>query len=138
MAKLLDRAAILAFKDQQFEEVECPEWGGVVRLCSLTGAERDAFEDAILTQPDKSGQRRVITANIRARLVALTAVDAQGQRLFTDADVAALGAKNAAALDRLFAASQRLSGLSKGDVEELAKNSEAARSGGSVSASPSA
>jgi hypothetical protein len=54
--------------------------------------------------------------------------------LFTDEDVAALGQRSAAALERVFDAASRLSGLSAEDMEELAKNSESGQSGGSTSA----
>jgi hypothetical protein len=60
--------------------------------------------------------------NIRAKLVALTVVDEDGNRIFSDEDAEALGKKSAAALDRIFAVAQRLSGLRPEDVEELAGN----------------
>ena len=52
----------------------------------------------------------------------MSMVDAQGQRLFSEADVAALGKKSAAALGRVYDAAARLAGLSAEDVEELTKN----------------
>ena len=71
--------------------------------------------------------------NMRAKLVALTVVDDKGKRLFRgDADVNALGRKSAAALQRVFEVAQRLSGLSDEDMEELAKNSDAGQSEGSI------
>ncbi len=72
--------------------------------------------------------------NIRAKLVALTVVDEQGNRIFKDEDVKWLGNKSAAALDRIFEVAQRLSGLRDEDVEELAKNSESDLSDDSTSA----
>ena len=113
------------------ELVEVPEWGGAVYVRALTGAERDQFEASIVEQ--RGRDVRMNMRNIRAKLVALTVVDEDGQRIFTDDDVAALGGKSAAALDRLFAVAQRLSGLSMEDVEELAKNSESGQSADSIS-----
>lgn len=127
----LNREAILAAEDLPRELVEVPEWGGAVYVRALTGAERDQFEASIVEQ--RGRDMRMNMRNIRAKLVALTVVDEDGQRIFTDDDVAALGGKSAAALDRLFAVAQRLSGLSKEDVEELAKNSESVQSAGSIS-----
>jgi hypothetical protein len=49
--------------------------------------------------------------------------------VFTDADIVALGAKNAAALNRLFEVAQRLSGLRGEDFEELLGNSGSAPAG---------
>jgi hypothetical protein len=71
---------------------------------------------------------------MRARLVARSICDAEGAALFTEADVNALGEKSAAALDRIFAAAQELSGLGAQDVENLAKNSEPDQSESSISA----
>jgi len=60
--------------------------------------------------------------NVRARFAVLTICDEAGKRLFSDADATKLGAKSAAALDRVFAVSQRLNGFSETDCEELIKN----------------
>lgn len=122
MSKLLTREAILQAKDLPYEDVAVPEWGGVVRVRALTGAERDRFEASIVEQRGK-GAPRLNTTNIRAKLVALTVVDENGNRIFTDDDVEALGRKSAAALNRVFEVAQRLSGLTQADMEELEKNS---------------
>jgi hypothetical protein len=129
---LLSRDAILGAPDRKTEDVDVPEWGGTVRIRSLSGTERDAFE-ASMVQINASGGRQVKLENIRARLVALTAVDEEGERLFSDKDVKELGQKSAAALDRVWDASQRLSGLSDEDVQELAEDLEDAPSDGSIS-----
>lgn len=120
MSKYLTRDAILKAQDLPVEEVEVSEWGGVVRVRGLTGAERDAFEQSIVEQRGKN--TRMNLRNIRAKLVALTVVDENGNRIFSDEDAEALGKKSAAALDRIFAVAQRLSGLRPEDVEELAGN----------------
>ncbi|MCP2339161.1 hypothetical protein [Actinomadura rupiterrae] len=116
---LLDKAAILAAEDRRYEVVDVPEWGGQVRVRSLSGAERDEFEGKTLIQA--GGQQRVNARNLRARLVAITVVDSDGQLVFEPADVIKLGSKSASALQRVFDAAQRLSGLSESDVEELAE-----------------
>jgi len=121
MSKLLTREAILQAQDLPYEDVAVPEWGGVVRVRALTGAERDRFEASIVEQRGKGGPR-LNTQNIRAKLVALTVVDEHGNRIFTDDDVEALGRKSAAALNRVFEVAQRLSGLTQADMEELEKN----------------
>lgn len=119
---ILTRDAILQAEDLPRELVEVPEWGGAVYVRSLTGTERDAFEFSIVEQRGRSAKMNL--RNIRAKLVAVSVVDEDGNRLFTDSDVKVLGQKSAMVLDRLFAAAQRLSGLRNEDVEELAKNSE--------------
>lgn len=118
----LTREAILGQADRVVEAVDVPEWGGVVYVRSLTGAERDQFEASIVQRNGKD--TRTNLRNLRARLVVLAACDADGQPIFKTEDAAALGAKNAAPLDRLFAAAQRLSGLRDNDVQEMAENFE--------------
>ena len=126
--KLLTRDAILQAEDLPTEDIEVEEWGGAVRVRALTGAERDAFEQSIVEQRGKS--TRMNLRNIRAKLVALTVVDADGKRLFSDKDAELLGKKSAAALDRVFEIAQKLSGLSPEDMEELSGNSEEGQSDG--------
>lgn len=130
---LLTKEAILAATDLKFEEVEVPEWGGTVRVRSMTGADRDAFEQAILDARDAGGK----LPNVRARLVAAALVDDAGVNLFTQADIEALGAKSIKALDRVYAVASRLNAIAPEDVEALEKNSGAAMSGASTSSSPS-
>ena len=129
---LLTRDAILQVQDLPTERVHVPEWGGDVLVRALTGAERDRFEQSIVEQ--RGNSTRMNLQNIRAKLVALTVVDEQGNRIFKDEDVKWLGNKSAAALDRIFEVAQRLSGLRDEDVEELAKNSESDLSDDSTSA----
>jgi hypothetical protein len=117
----LSRDDILAAYDITTEEVSVPEWGGNVLVRGLTGAERDALE-AQIVRANRDGSTSVDTRNLRARLVALSVVNEDGDRIFGDEDVDALGEKSAAALDRVFAVAQRLSGLADEDVDALTKN----------------
>ena len=118
----LNRDQILDADDLKTQDVAVPEWGGTVILRELRGRERDAFEEGSL---DK--QRNVSMKNMRARLVALSAVDEEGERLFTAKDAEALGAKSATALNRCFEVACRLSGITEADVETLEGNLEAAQ-----------
>jgi hypothetical protein len=131
MSKILTRDAILQAQDLPRELVDVPEWGGSVYVRALTGAERDAFETSIVEQRGKSTKMNL--KNIRAKLVALTVVDEEGNRIFSDSDASALGKKSAAALDRVFEVAQRLSGLRPEDVEELSKNFGSDQSEDSIS-----
>lgn len=120
MSKILTKADILAAPDLPHEDVAVPEWGDdcVVRIRSMTAAERDEWEAAIV-----SAKGAVNLPNIRARLVALCAVGGDGARLFETAeDIAALGRKAAKPMQRLFDAASRLNALREQDVEELRKN----------------
>lgn len=137
---ILSKEAILSADDLEKELVEVPQWGGTVYVRALTGAERDAFEQSMVEMRTVRQGRKQETVremrlqNIRARLCALTICDEEGNRLFTDADVQALGRKSASALNRVFQVAQRLSGLTDEDVEELAGNSDEIRSDDSSSA----
>lgn len=135
MAVIESGTQILSADDRKFEDVPCPEWGGDVRIVSMSGTERDAFEASMMRGKGKDTE--VNLENLRAKLVAHTAVNSGFTRLFSDAQIVELGCKNANPLDRCFTAAQRLSGITKEDVETMVGNSEAAQSGDSTSASPS-
>lgn len=113
----LNRDEILSKKGGKLIELAVPEWGGTVNLREMTASERDAFEQASL---DKSGTAKLI--NIRARLASISLCDADGKRLFSEADIHILGELPASALDRIFDASMRLNKISKSDVDDLEKN----------------
>ena len=132
----LTRDAILAKRALKQETVDVPEWGGAVIVQELTGAERDAFEASCV---QKRGKRSYDTnfANLRAKLVVQCVRSLDGSRLFGDSDAEAVGQLSASALNRLFEAAQRLSGMTNEDVEELAGNSRGGPSGTSPTGSPS-
>lgn len=134
LSKFLSREAILAASDLTTIEVEVPEWNGIVLVRALTGRERDEFEASILERRGKRMEPNV--ANIRAKLVVKCCVGEDGQRLFTDQDANALGEHSAAAVNRIYEAASKLSGLTDEDVEDLAENFGPATLNGSASASP--
>lgn len=115
---MLNKEQILQAKDARTERVEIPEWGGYVFVRMMSARQRDQFEAEQVSDPYK---------DIRARLAVHTVCDEQGEMLFTMADVEALSQKSAAALDRIFAAAVKLNRISKEDIDELEKNSTAAR-----------
>lgn len=115
--KLLGRDAILDAEDAETRDVPVPEWKGKVRVRTITAAERDAFDEKTLrARLDKKPGR------VRARLVALCAVAADGGPLFTEADVEALAAKSGKALVRVYDAADRLNYTTSADIEELEGN----------------
>lgn len=117
---LLTRDQILTAEDRRFEIVDCPEWGGEVRLRSLTGRQRDEFEAGLVEQ--RGNDRKLNMRNARAKLVVLCAVDENGQPLFTTEDIRKLGGKSAKPLDRLYDVAASLAGLSEDDMKELTEN----------------
>jgi hypothetical protein len=91
-----------------------------VYIRTMTGRERDAFEASCFQQKGKT--RELNMENLRAKLLVRSICDADGTRLFTDADVNLLGNMPADVLDVLFAKAQELSGLASKDVEEMVGN----------------
>lgn len=74
--KFLSAADILAADDFDYLEVEIPQWGGVLRMRSMTAAEVHKFNKA-MEEPD--GRESSI-----ARAIFFSAVDADGNRMFTE------------------------------------------------------
>lgn len=111
---ILTKEAILAADDLPRELVNVPEWGGDVFVRTMTGTDRDAFEASLI---GKEGRME----NVRARLVSLALCNEAGERMFDDAEIAALGKKSARALDRVFSVAQRLNGIGTEQVEAAKK-----------------
>lgn len=113
----LTRDAILGTDDATMEAVYVPEWGGTVYVRSITAGERDELDAMIL-------QRALEKKPTRAH--AITAVfcccDADGNNLFTEADIERLSAKRGKAMNRIFAVAERLNLLSGRDLRESEKN----------------
>jgi len=109
----LNKAKILAANDTKLEKVNVPEWGDDVFIKTLSGTERDIFEEAYSSEKMK---------NFRARFLVLTLADEGGERLFTDTEVEQLGTKSAFVLNRLFEKAWSLNAFRDADVEALGKD----------------
>lgn len=108
---LLSAGAILEASDLPFVDVDVPEWGGTVRVRTLTGTELDAYEAENFVQTESK-----VTLNrsdLRARLLVRAIVGEDGKPLFNAKQIADLGRKSAKVLDRLFETAQTLSGIGK-------------------------
>lgn len=128
MLELLTKEQILQADDRPIEEIEVDGWGGKVRVRGLTGTERDQYESSLL-KASKQGDYR----GVRARLVALSVVDTDGNRMFSFEEAERLSEKSAVALDKVFWVAQRLSGLRQKDIEELTADLADRQSVGSIS-----
>lgn len=129
---MLTKDQILSASDRPTEEVPVPEWGGSVFVRTMSGTDRDAFEQDIIDARKHDAERAEQSdapvkstelTNIRARLAVKTICDAEGNRLFGDDDADTLGKKSGKALDRIFDVAQRLNGIGQKEVEELEGNS---------------
>ncbi|MBT8199581.1 MAG: phage tail assembly chaperone [Acidimicrobiia bacterium] len=116
---LLTRDQILSAEDRPTSDVDVPEWGGTVRIRSLSGAERARIESE---SQQRSDGKTVRMDGLRELYVSLSAIGEDGERLFTEKDVEELGNKSAAALDRVMDAVIELNALGDG-VDELEGNS---------------
>lgn len=141
----LTKDQIKAAQDLRRERVEVPEWGGYLFIRRMTGAERDDWENDAADRADaearlaRSEKRpydwKRVAAMTRARVVAWTACDDEGNAIFgkTEADVVALSEKSGDVLDRLFTVAMGINGLSRRDVEDILGKFGAAPSGSSRS-----
>lgn len=117
---VLNRDQIFAAEDVKTEIVSVPEWGGDLRIQMLTGVQRDEWDSQFEADAEGNIDRKCYR-NIRARLVAMCAVDEEGNQIFGPGDAEKLGKKSAKALNRVYRACRELSGM---NVEAVAKNSE--------------
>lgn len=110
----LTGAAILAFDDRKMVRVDTPEWKGHVFVRSMTAGERDAFDLFILDNREN--------LKIRAYIVAMCAVDADGDRLFTVDDINALDGKASLPMTNIFMKAREINKLFVADIEDAEKN----------------
>ena len=110
----LTKDAILGARDLNVLKVHVKEWGGDVHIRVMTVGERDAYECEWLANKERGVQ------NFRSKFLARCLCDANGTRLFTDADIEQLAGKSIAVVDRLFNRAMKHNAMSMEDVNELA------------------
>jgi len=96
---LLSKDNILNADDLPRELVTVAEWGGDVYVRVMSGSERDCYELRMGDLADEKKRGKV--KDLRATLACLTICDDKGKRLFTEAEIEALGKKSASALDKV-------------------------------------
>lgn len=116
---LADKAAILGANKRRYREVDVPLIGKV-RIRSLTERERSEYEAGFL---DKSGNVSNIVDG-KVRLIVLCACNAEGHRIFSDADANSLADVDAVVTNALADECRSLSGFSEDDIRNLEKNLE--------------
>lgn len=126
----LTREAILAANVMATEKVPVPEWGGTVTVRGMTGDELEAFlrtQSRDVPAGNRAGRRggqtekQVSEEFLRARMVAWCVVDDDGNRKFSDDDVAALNKTSSSALVRIARVVMRLSGLDEDELDRMAE-----------------
>lgn len=118
---ILNKSQILAARDLKIEKLAIPEWGEGAEVCirSLNASERDKFEASLVDLTGALPKPKIDA--YRARLCALVICDEEGNRLFTDSEIAELGKKNGEVLDRIATAASLLSNLNEEALKEAAK-----------------
>ena len=117
MSEFLTLQQIVDADDMDFEVIEVPEWGGKVKLGSMTAGDRDAYEVAIYRSREKGGEEAALE-NVRSRLVAAALIEPKVSK----GQVVKLAKKNARIVNQLFDAARRLNGISAEDAAELEGN----------------
>jgi hypothetical protein len=131
---LLGRSQIDAAVDRKWEDVPVPEWGGDVRLIELSAADRGYLDAGSVVAKGEGVTARVdAIKSYRDKLVAFALVDENFQRLYSNKDIAKLGEKSGAVIERLATRVREMSGMDKEAVRAAEGNSEAAQSGSSDS-----
>lgn len=118
--KVLTKEDIINVVDVSTEKVDIPEWKGCVYVKTMTGAERDAFEQRV---HDQKANNKINITGIRSLLLALTICDDAGKNLFSKDEVDKLDKKSAKVISNIFEISQRMNGIGEQEIDELAKNS---------------
>lgn len=118
---ILTKDQILAANDCVTEEVDVSKWWkGSVLLKSLSGHERDNFEQKCIDR--RKGKDRMDLRGLKVSLLALVIVDKEGRPLFSEKDIVALNNKSAAAINLLFEKAQEMNGLREEDLDTLEGN----------------
>ena len=120
---VIDRAAFLnGLQDRPREDVPLPEFGegACVTVWGMTAGERTRFERQFTNKSGATIDGRL--QEFRERLVVACCRDDDGQPIFSADDIPQLSGKRADVLERIVNVAQRLSGMSKADIEETVGN----------------
>lgn len=117
MGLLTSANAILQSDDFRYEEIEVPEWGGSLRLKSLSGTERTAILKLL-------NQKKDTVDGVYEKVIIFCAVNAEGGKIFEDNQntLAILQAKDASVTQRIGMKALELSGLGQNSKDNAEKN----------------
>lgn len=117
---MLTREQILGMNAEKRETVDVPEWGGPVLVRSVSAAQEEQWFNIVNDWNEKG---ICAPAGKRGSLVMMGCINEDGTPLFTEKDAAWIGGPRCSvdAIDRLFAAIQRLSGMTAEEAAEIEK-----------------
>lgn len=113
---LLTKAQIIAADDIRTQVIDVPEWGegAQVKIKAWSVAQADAYGSMILNRKDDVQ----FIAQLRETTVSMSIVNEDGSPMFTAKDMAALGKKSPAAINRVHRAALELNKLGNVDEDE--------------------
>lgn len=116
MGKYLTAESILNADDFRYEDVDCPEWSGTVRVRSLSGGQR-----SVITQRVQDKELE----DLEETLAVMGCVNEDGERIFTNKDIEKLKKKSNTPIARIAKKIMELSGIGNQaeKVENAKKNS---------------
>jgi hypothetical protein len=110
---MLSRDQILDADDKRYMEVDVPEWGGKLRVKTMTSAERQRFQAKI------QAQSKGVPDDLMEQIVVACVVDENGDNLFTPEDIDLLSSKSSIPVSTVFSAAAELNGMTKGSIEQI-------------------
>jgi len=127
---LLTREGLLKKEELKIKKVELDNEDYVL-IRQMTGRERDRFDQSLMQEKKDRRGNTTYDRNLkdfRAKLVACTVCDENGNLLLTFQDVETLSMNmSAARLEKIVTEAQELNRITEEDKENLVKNSETDR-----------
>lgn len=110
------------------------EGHGKVWIRGLQADERDEYEQSLIERgPDGRSRIKRVQRNVRASLVARCLVTEDGERMFQDNEIEALGKVDASVIDTLWDKARKLSGMDTEAIQALAEGFTSAQVDGNSS-----
>lgn len=125
----LTREDVLGADDLKREPVDAPEWGGTVWVQELSAA--DAMEYDVWIFENKE-DRASIMKGMNAMMVMLCACNEEGERLFSNTDLAEINSKAPEPVARIARAAFSINKMRDSDYEDEVKNSESGQTVASI------
>ena len=113
MSKYLTAEQILSADDFRYAEVDVPEWGGTVRVRTMSAKQRDALNRMFKDRGEVESTEFMLL---------MCVVDENGNRVFTREHLDMLKEKSVAPINRIVKAISDLMGTSSDAVESAEKN----------------
>jgi hypothetical protein len=124
---------IVKADDREAEEMYIEEWGGNVRLLEMSAKESEDFLAEVAEAQKTPGH----VLSYRTKLVALSIVNENNERIFSDEKLDALASKSGEVLNRICLRCSEINGFTEKAVEALTEDLPATGDGDSSSDSVS-